>query len=145
MRHVNHTVTNPDSLGIALQARAREAGDAYIREQEAKNPFYRTSDAGMSQSSANAGMNYSGWGAFFQALKEAAGGRSWKLAGGPSPEGSTQLRGSQGLVFGHGVRAMEESAPSQSAWMREQGRNDRRRQLASLDALRAAGNLPSRT
>ena len=28
---------------------------------------------------------------------------------------------------------------------REQTRNDRRRQLASLDALRAAGNLPSRT
>mgnify|MGYP001610641210 FL=1 len=40
---------------------------------------------------------------------------------------------------------VESAQSKESPWMREQGRNDRRRQLVSLDALRAAGNLPSRT
>ena len=38
-----------------------------------------------------------------------------------------------------------ESTQPQSTWMREQGRNDRRRQLAQLDAIRAAGRFTSRT
>ena len=40
---------------------------------------------------------------------------------------------------------VESAQSKESPWMREQGRNDRRRQLASLDALRAAGNLPKKS
>ena len=105
-----------DSLGLAVKARAREAGEAYTSEQAAENPFYRSSEMGMNQARANAQMRFGGWGGYFQAMQEAANriagpNATLRVAGGPSPEGSTQLRGTQGLEFGHGARAMEISAP----------------------------------
>ena len=105
-----------DSLGLAVKARAREAGEAYTSEQAAENPFYRSSEMGMNQALASAQMNASGWGGYLQSLKDAAQriagpNATLRVAGGPSPEGSTQLAGTQGLEFGHGARAMEVSAP----------------------------------
>ena len=109
-----------DALGLAVKARAREAGEAYTSEQAAENPFYRSSEMGMNQALANTQMNASGWGGYLQTLKEAAQriagpNATLRVAGGPSAEGSTQLRGTQGLEFGQGVRDMEESAPSYRA------------------------------
>ena len=131
--------TDPDPLRLALLARTREATQRAIDALDPLDPGSWQARSDLITSGA------SEWAPWFQALKEAGGGRPVRLAGGPSPEGSNQLRGTQGREFGHGIRAMEASAQPQSTWMREQGRNDRRRQLASLDALRAAGNLPSRT
>ena len=72
------------------------------------------------------------WAKWFDMVKAAARGKKIRFAGGPSPEGSNQLRG-------RSVQSQE------SPWMREQERNDRRQQLARLDALRTAGGLSSRT
>ena len=134
-----------DPLGLALKQRAREHGMAALQSlkernaaQALQNPalLQFNSLAESQQAQANAQMDASGFGGFFQAMREAAERSAGpnarvRFRGGPSPEGSTQFRG--------------QSVQPQSTWIREQGRNDRRRQLASLDALRAAGNLPSRT
>ena len=128
-RNLLQTPGPADPLGLALAARAREAEDAYVREREAENPFYRTSDAGMNQSSASAGMRASGWGAYLHGLTEAAQriagpDARLRLVGGPSPEGSNQLRGTS-------------TQPRENASLAGLRRAARQRELAQLDATEA--------
>lgn len=119
-RNLLATPPSADPLGLAVKARAREAGTEYAREQEEQQPGFGLTEMGMSQARASAQMNASGWGGYLQALKEAAQriagpDATLRVAGGSSAEGSTQLRGTRGLEFGHGARAMEISAPEHRA------------------------------
>ena len=118
----------PDPLGHVAKAHARESGEQYISEQAAADPFYRSSDWGMNQAQANAQMNASGWGGYLQALKEAAQriagpGATLRVAGGPSPKGSNQLRGTS-------LQLNEKALPIAS--------------FGSLDGLYAAGGRTRR-
>lgn len=97
-RNLLRTPPAADPVGAVAQARGREASEDYIREQEEADPFYRLSPAGMAQSAAAAQLNSTQWGGYLQSLKDAAqriaGPRArLRLAGGESPEGSTQIRG----------------------------------------------------
>ena len=96
---------DPDPLRLALKARTREATQRAIDALDPLDPGSWQARSDLITTGA------SEWAPWFQALKEAGRGRPVKLAGGPSPEGSNQLRGTQGLEFGHGARAMEISAP----------------------------------
>lgn len=69
--------SSSDPLGLALRARARQTSEDYANEQRARDPFWDLSLAGMSQKQGAAQSDASGWGGFFQALKESA----QKLAG----------------------------------------------------------------
>lgn len=120
-RNLLRTPPTADPVGMVAGARGREAGEEYIREQEETDPFYRLSPAGMAQSAAAAQFGMSPWGGYLQSLRDAAQriagpNARLRLAGGESPEGSTQLRGESVQPDYLGGRAIPGGIASRPEW-----------------------------
>ena len=87
------------------------------------------------------GKTYPGWGPWFRNMSRSSAGKALLLASGYDPG---QVESGNPEPYKTPPETIS-AQPQESKWMQEKGRGDRRRQLASLNALRAAGNLPSRT
>ena len=119
-----------DPLGLALKQRAREHSMAALQglkernaAQALQNPalLQFNSLAESQQAQANAQMDASGFGGFFQAIREAAErnagpGARVRFRGGPSAEGSTQIRGESVQPDFLGTRAIPGGIAGRPEW-----------------------------
>ena len=156
-----------DPLGLALKQRAREYSAAALQGLKERNAIEALQNPALlqfnslaesQQAQANAQMDASGFGGFFQAIHEAAErgagpGARVRFRGGPSADGSTQIRGESVQPDYLGTRAIPGGIAGNPDWWQQGERpattipqiEQRMQQMpASLHGLYAASFAPKK-